>query len=1475
MKNKNLKHTFSRAVSIVLSLAVLTTSGAVQSAVGKADTTAKEPVIYYDFHEESGSVIHNVGTAGETFGATINDAKNVTWTNEAVKGRGAALHNGGYFTVNQNAPLKNLTDFTLSMWVNLEKQSNWQTICTFGRGQDAYLIVTPQRGSDENGVSVVMSTNGNRNGAEQRISYTQQKEKLSCNTWHYIAFTLNKNVGTLYVDGEAVATKDDFTINPSMLGDTTDNYIGKSTYPDPNLEGGIDEFKIYDYALSAEQINTEAKIMADSWITEDMNSIKLNDSYETDQTVWDSFALPFAAKNGSTIQWSVNDKNYEEPVYTVIRGKAGEADQKVTLKADFSKLGIHKTKEYHLTIPSIDKGAQDKDIFAIGVGNPTVPAYLADTTVYYDEQTERFMAFGTNDGNGAANVYPTQMWYSTDCKNWHNTLVDFPNGWAGALSDAGLGSIDDAVWAPSFVYNPDTQYYYLSYSLHMKTFVAKVSLEDMKKFMNGTIDCIPWSDANGYMSNQMLVPEYDAQLFIDEDAEGHHTMYLCYSVYNGSKGGYDLDLVKFKADATTGNLSVDNSDPEHFERTYDGNYTRFSGAYRYHTFGGLRNEFEGSFIYKDKTTGFYYLMWSVDASETYNVRYAVSKDGITGQYKEMNHSFDEPILSTNATSNILGPGHHSVFDYKGQAYIAYHRQHYPFVDSKRQTCINKMDFVTDVNAKDYGAIKKVIPTNEGVDMGITNEKAGMTNLAVGKQTRTSSVRGYDINGMHIPNCNSTDISFAFAGNYAVDENNATHWDAGVGVSRPWIIVDLGYDCNIDSIETTFEFTSRTYKYTYEYLEESKAKDLDHASLSKEWTTYVDKKEDGAPMSPVVDKKTSGAKARYVKLTIEEAVGLPRTACDKDAANATNGISVLEMKVYGTPSLKEANDLNRTLEAESYWENYGLVTSCDENGAFGMKAEKNNSFLKIEGVNLSDGSDQVTLKTLNDANSTGIVELYLDSLSNTPIATFEITKETYNATSGLLTQKLNKAVANGKHDLYVLFKDNATSKVSLGLNWIKFGEIKPDTAVLYSLLSQGDNLSGRYQESTLKRVEAQMQAARKLLESNNYTQKQIDSTTVALREALKGLHKVGIRADYYTLDNHGGNREDLYDGELEDGNFVKTATDEDINHSSMETLLGLNAGTSDFAGVRWTGCIVPKESGDYTFETYSDNGIRVYLDQNGDGKIEDKENIIDWWSCGWEENHSSEAIALEAGKSYSFMVEYIELSGGSIAKLSWKRDNGSMEPVPADVLFMPKVDYTQADTLLKQCQTIKASDYTKESYAAFEEKLMQLKEYRSDTQLLAEDLQKVVTATQEAMKALVKDTTKVTNPSPSPVKTDNLPKLKEKFVTGGIQYAVTKAHKTKGSVCVVAMKTKTKKTVTIPDTVKYKGYRFKVTAIKAKAFNKCSKTKTITVKAKGITKVEKNAFKGTNKKATLKLPKSCKKKYGKLFKGKGCKKIKWY
>ena len=125
-----------------------------------------------------------------------------------------------------------------------------------------------------------------------------------------------------------------------------------------------------------------------------------------------------------------------------------------------------------------------------------------------------------------------------------------------------------------------------------------------------------------------------------------------------------------------------------------------------------------------------------------------------------------------------------------------------------------------------------------------------------------------------------------------------------------------------------------------------------------------------------------------------------------------------------------------------------------------------------------------------------------------------------------------------------------------------------------------------------------------------------------------------------------------------------------------------------------------------------------------------------------------------------------------------------------------------------------------------------------------------------------------------------------LTAGSYKYKVTNASE----VAFAGLKSSKTKKVMIPGTVKIGGKSFKVTSIANNAlkgtavtsvtvgknvktignsaFQKCSKLKKITVKGTALKKVGKNAFKGINAKAKIKVPKSKLSAYKKLMKGKG-------
>jgi hypothetical protein len=60
--------------------------------------------------------------------------------------------------------------------------------------------------------------------------------------------------GVLYLNGLAVGTNSSMTLKPASLGSTANNYLGRSQWPAPCMNGTLDGSRIYSEALSSAEI---------------------------------------------------------------------------------------------------------------------------------------------------------------------------------------------------------------------------------------------------------------------------------------------------------------------------------------------------------------------------------------------------------------------------------------------------------------------------------------------------------------------------------------------------------------------------------------------------------------------------------------------------------------------------------------------------------------------------------------------------------------------------------------------------------------------------------------------------------------------------------------------------------------------------------------------------------------------------------------------------------------------------------------------------------------------------------------------------------------------------------------------------------------------------------------------------------------------------------------------------------------------
>jgi hypothetical protein len=172
-----------------------------------------------------------------------------------------------YVNLPIGSTISSLDSVTITTWANILSAAAWQRIFDFGvnpppgpTAPTIYMYLTPVNGAGVMGF--IITTDGGGTGAA-----VDAADALPIG-WHHVAVTIDAatNNVELYLDGAVVATGPTVTL-PSDLGDTSDNYLGKSKrwenatgIPDPHLTGSLDDFRIYNYALTVSEIESVMQI---------------------------------------------------------------------------------------------------------------------------------------------------------------------------------------------------------------------------------------------------------------------------------------------------------------------------------------------------------------------------------------------------------------------------------------------------------------------------------------------------------------------------------------------------------------------------------------------------------------------------------------------------------------------------------------------------------------------------------------------------------------------------------------------------------------------------------------------------------------------------------------------------------------------------------------------------------------------------------------------------------------------------------------------------------------------------------------------------------------------------------------------------------------------------------------------------------------------------------------------------------------
>ncbi|MFB6343710.1 PA14 domain-containing protein [Saccharicrinis sp. FJH62] len=122
-------------------------------------------------------------------------------------------------------------------------------------------------------------------------------------------------------------------------------------------------------------------------------------------------------------------------------------------------------------------------------------------------------------------------------------------------------------------------------------------------------------------------------------------------------------------------------------------------------------------------------------------------------------------------------------------------------------------------------------------------------------------------------------------------------------------------------------------------------------------------------------------------------------------------------------------------------------------------------------------------------------------------------------------------------------------------------------------------------------------------------------------------------------------------------FRYSRVDPEINFDWGESNPGSPIRDDNFS-VRWTGYIQPRYTEEYTFYLRSDNGRRLWIND---------QLIIDKWINDYDVTYTG-TITLQAMKKYPIKLDYFEEAGGANIKLWWSSSHETKEVIPQSQLY---------------------------------------------------------------------------------------------------------------------------------------------------------------------------------------------------------------
>lgn len=398
------KRRFARTATVYGTLAALcgtivpiaqadgTSVGGGTNTAESVQAASEDLLLHYTFDNGEGGVGKDVSGHGQD--GTLHGG--AAW-NASGKTGGALELNGtnGYLQM-PSGLLADQHDVTIAAWVNADTLGAWSRVFDFGTSATNYMFLSlrDHEGNPRFGVRPEGS------GESTLIGPAFPDSK----SWQHVAVVIDGNTYTLFVNGIQVASVSNMQVDPSELGQTNRNYLGKSQFSaDPYFDGRIDDFRVYGRALSGQELVGIATAgMSDAeMLAYDKNWLNLGDTSEQTKDL----TLPATGIAGSTIAWASSDPEVVSTQGKVTRPQSGQGDKTVTLTATLTKGTVQDTKSFTVIVTEAGSAAYSLEIDGKNAAHAVSPTlygifyedinYAADGGLYGDLIQNRSFEFAT------------------------------------------------------------------------------------------------------------------------------------------------------------------------------------------------------------------------------------------------------------------------------------------------------------------------------------------------------------------------------------------------------------------------------------------------------------------------------------------------------------------------------------------------------------------------------------------------------------------------------------------------------------------------------------------------------------------------------------------------------------------------------------------------------------------------------------------------------------------------------------------------------------------------------------------------------------------------------------------------------------------------------------------------------------------------------------------------------------------------